>query len=746
MKRILILHATVAAVAWTLAGAVASTYAQEAPPAVEAPPPGGADTEGAEVLTRGPIHEAYAEPVTDPKPTMIVSKKPPEDIEEVPPEFAPEAEGAIWIKGYWAWDDEREDYIWISGVQRVPPPGMRWVAGYWSEVDGGWQWTNGFWAPTEMEELSYREPPPESLEEGPSSPSPGDDYFYVPGTWVYETEYRWSPGYWALQRPNWCWVPARWVWTPRGCIFLRGRWDYLYAQRGCLYAPVYFHGPIYTRPGYYYRPWCALNVGNLFVHFWVRPNYCHYYFGNYYGNFDRWGLTPWHRYGGIHGGFRYDPMLSWYNCHYRRQGINYIDRISGWHRYYERHEHDRPPRTWNEQLTLASKTRITSITEINKVTNVAVKQNFLAGRVDELARMENSPVRLRKLNETQRRSMEERAQEVSREIAEVRDQRRKIERDVARVDLPGRGPDVGEKGSGRLDADKRGEAGADARVEARARLKLPESRVAVEQPRVTLPERPDRGRATDVGSRGPRGNLKTGPGDRSARTPGATEGERTERPGAKPEGRDDSEPDDAGPDRSKGNASDRIERSKAKAPGRGNDLPSAEPKGDRPRRTTPNVELPERTLPDRGPREAPGNTREGGAPGADRSNGKASRSAERPMIDTPASEPRIERPEPRAKLPEPRAERTTPKVERPAPRVERPEPRVERPAPRVERPAPRVERSLPEPRIERSAPAPRVERSAPAPRVERSAPRVERSRPEPRPDRIPSRSRGRDSD
>ena len=128
--------------------------------------------EGVEVMTRGVVHEAFAEVVTDPKPGLIVSKKPPEAIEEVPPEFKPEEEGVIWITGYWAWDDERDDFFWQSGVWRVPPPGQRWVAGYWNEVAGGWQWVSGFWVPVETEEIRYYAAPPASLETGPTGPAP----------------------------------------------------------------------------------------------------------------------------------------------------------------------------------------------------------------------------------------------------------------------------------------------------------------------------------------------------------------------------------------------------------------------------------------------------------------------------------------------------------------------------------------------------------------------------------------------
>jgi hypothetical protein len=411
---------------WSVTLLAATSLAQEAPP------PSGEKDDDVEVLTRGPIHEAFAEPLTEPKPTLVIEKAPPEAIEEVPPQYAPEEEGAEWINGYWAWDDEREDFIWISGVYRVPPPGTRWVAGYWAEADGGWQWNSGFWTSADTEELVYYETPPESLEEGPTSPSPGDDHFWVPGNWVYaESDFRWTPGYWAQHRPDWLWVPARWVWTPRGCIYLHGRWDYVFEHRGFCYAPIYYHSHIYSRPGYIYRPWYGLNITNLFVHFWIRPNYGHYYFGNYYGIYDRWGLSPWSSW---HGRGHYDPLLSWSQVQYRSRGIDFVDRISGWHRYYERHEDVRPPRTWAEQTRLISQTNINNITEINQITNVAVRQNFLAGQVRDLARMEDAPVRLQQLDERRQREVTERAREISREISDIRQQRRELERGAARAE------------------------------------------------------------------------------------------------------------------------------------------------------------------------------------------------------------------------------------------------------------------------------------------------------------------------
>ena len=75
---------------------------------------------GVEVLTRGPVHEAFAEPNSyNPTQGFVMPKEAPAVIEEIPPDEKP-AGDALWIPGYWQWDSERSDFIWISGIWRVP--------------------------------------------------------------------------------------------------------------------------------------------------------------------------------------------------------------------------------------------------------------------------------------------------------------------------------------------------------------------------------------------------------------------------------------------------------------------------------------------------------------------------------------------------------------------------------------------------------------------------------------------------
>src|SRR5205085_4913920 len=171
--------------------------------------------EGTEVQARGPIHEAFAQPSAQKQePAPTIAKKPPEPIDELPPDEKPDAAGAIWISGYWAWDDDREDFLWVSGIWRVPPPERQWMPGYWQEADGAWRWVSGYWSASESVELLPA--PPAPIDEAIPPPA-SKDQVYVAGNWVYrETRYFWQPGHWIVLRPNWVWIRARFYWTPVG--------------------------------------------------------------------------------------------------------------------------------------------------------------------------------------------------------------------------------------------------------------------------------------------------------------------------------------------------------------------------------------------------------------------------------------------------------------------------------------------------------------------------------------------------
>lgn len=313
--------------------------------AEEAPPVPKQDVE---VLASGPIHEAFAEAVVfNPEPGIVAPKAPPPLIEEIPPDQKPEGD-VQWIPGYWAWDDGRNDFIWVSGIWRVPPPGREWVPGYWTPVSQGYQWISGYWASVNTEETEYLPEPPESVEVGPSSNAPSPDYTWIPGCWLWQhRRYAWRPGYWAVMHRNWTWVPAHYIWTPRGYVFVSGYWDYPVIDRGVLFAPVFFSPWVSLGLGFSFSPGFVINLDVFDDALFVRPRYGHYYFGDYYASrYYRMGFYPWFS---LHARrLMYDPIYAHQRWTHRndRRWENRLET-----RFRERREHEglRPLRSFEHR-------------------------------------------------------------------------------------------------------------------------------------------------------------------------------------------------------------------------------------------------------------------------------------------------------------------------------------------------------------------------------------------------------------
>lgn len=254
---------------------VESTWGQQTPPEVP---------KGVEVQARGPVHEAFATPLAEPQPTAVIPRKPPAPIEELAPEERPEGD-AIWIGGYWAWDDDRRDFLWVSGCWRVKPAGKEWVAGYWREANQQWQWVSGFWTTVQddrPQNVTYFPQPPAPPQIAPPPPQAADE-FYVPGYWAWHGDrYVWRAGYSARVRPGYVFVASHYQWTPSGYVFIPGYWDYAIAQRGLLYAPVIVD-PVVVGPTFVYTPRYAVTDTLVIDAFFVRTSHRHYYFGDYFG-------------------------------------------------------------------------------------------------------------------------------------------------------------------------------------------------------------------------------------------------------------------------------------------------------------------------------------------------------------------------------------------------------------------------------------------------------------------------------
>lgn len=338
--------AVACAAALMLLAGVKLTIAQAVGPQLAGPVP------DYEELTRGPLHEAFAEQVNlNPQPGVIVPEAPPEPIKEIPPDVRPADERAIWVDGYWAYDDVDKEFLWVSGGWRIAPDGQRWVPGYWTKTDAGFQWIGGFWTAADRAEVTYLPQPPATLEEGPTSTAPGAGYFWSPGCWLYVGgRYAWRPGHWAVANPNYAWIPPYYRWTPRGYVLCGGYWDGALNARGCLFAPVLFHRPVYAVSSWYYTPRVVVDFGPLYLHLWVRPSCSHYYFGDWYGDaYASAGFFAWDDY--YDHRHCYDPLFTFNVVRYRSRGIDFHDRIHGWHRWYHDHQDDRPRHTYRQQRT-----------------------------------------------------------------------------------------------------------------------------------------------------------------------------------------------------------------------------------------------------------------------------------------------------------------------------------------------------------------------------------------------------------
>jgi hypothetical protein len=344
-------------------------HAQENPQAGEPPPA----PKGVEVLARGPVHEAFASPMTEPVPTQPISKRPPKPLEELPPQEKPEGQ-VIWIGGYWAWDDERKDFLWVSGIWRTPPPHKQWIAGYWREQGEQWQWVPGFWTEDAAEEgneakqVTYLPKPPDPPQVAPPGQPPAADGFYVPGSWIWNPgtgAYAWRAGYWARVQPGYVWVPNRYLWTPTGYIFIPGYWDLAVSQRGVLYAPVIIDPNVVTA-GFYYTPTYAINDTVVVDALFVQPMYAHYYFGDYYGPaYATMGFQS----AFVYSGRNYDSIIVYESWSHRSQP-NWISLQIDVFNGRSRGVLPVPPRTLVQQNTIIQQ-NITNVTNVtNNITNV----------------------------------------------------------------------------------------------------------------------------------------------------------------------------------------------------------------------------------------------------------------------------------------------------------------------------------------------------------------------------------------
>jgi hypothetical protein len=393
-----------------------------------------------EVLARGPVHEGFAEPVDfRPQPGPIIAKKVPDPVEEAPPDQKPDGHDVRWIPGYWAWDAESNDYLWISGFWRDVPPGHRWVAGTWQQVAGGWQWSPGFWAADEVTSVNYVAPPPAPIDAGPSVPASQPTDIYVPGCWVWrQPRFLWRPGYWVGYRPGWVWVPAHYVCTPGGCVFIEGYWDRPLEGRGLLFAPVRIRRRVLA--GWVYTPRFVIRSDFLMGALFIGPARHQYYFGDYFADsYVKRGFVAWMDYRPTKQS--YDPCYSYYRMVYRSDPA--WDR--NLHTFYQARFSGavpRPPHTFVQQeqtirtlsvnrtanTNILRNTNITNVQNVTVLTPLAQVHNMSVTRLSGLAptpRLE--PAHVVKLQTVTREQVTRERRDVEH-VHQVAQTRREVER------------------------------------------------------------------------------------------------------------------------------------------------------------------------------------------------------------------------------------------------------------------------------------------------------------------------------
>lgn len=271
-----------------------------------------------QTVNDGPIHEAFVVQESGSLLLQPAPNAPPPMITELMPRQNDTS--AIWIPGYWSWSHKHGVFLWVSGVWRRPPPQMQWVAGQWKNYPQGWVWISGFWTEAQPDSVAYLPmPPPDPIDQRvPTPPSSSENYFWVPGNWVFDSslkQYVWYMGRWESIESQWVYCPAHYVWREKGYVFIPGFWDWPLQVRGEAFSTIYVDPEALA--AFVYEPKHALD--SLFVMeqlypYW--PNYSclfQFHYLLYYNVWSTWGAAPpWWRWPAWNTFSRIDQWALWW--------------------------------------------------------------------------------------------------------------------------------------------------------------------------------------------------------------------------------------------------------------------------------------------------------------------------------------------------------------------------------------------------------------------------------------------------
>lgn len=188
------------------------------------------------------VHEGLVTPVGDGILLNSSAVRPPLPIAETPPKLPVITRGEVaFLEGYWTISQQEHTFQWVSGVYRVPPPGMRWVAPRWIEKEGNWIRVKGFWYPKDRPLSGTARVPAlckieEKIAEAPAAPC-----VYAPGHWakvsssVHDV---FIHGGWIDVDHEWTYQPADYAWDGKRYIFIPAYWDHPLEKRGVAFKNV----------------------------------------------------------------------------------------------------------------------------------------------------------------------------------------------------------------------------------------------------------------------------------------------------------------------------------------------------------------------------------------------------------------------------------------------------------------------------------------------------------------------------
>jgi hypothetical protein len=189
------------------------------------------------------------------------------------------------------------------------------------------------------------------------------------------------------------------------------------ARRGVLFAPVHLDTVVYHRPGFHYSPVTVIDVDVFHEHLFLRPSHCHYYFGDYYAvDYHDAGYLPAYSFHAARRG--YDPIYA--RMHWQhRHDPGWARRVETTFAFRRDHVDARPPRTLSAQLELTM-----------KAGGGTARAVVLAKPLDQVAKSGGGPIRFRRIEPDERKTLLARG----KEIQGFRAERRKLEtRPVAGV-------------------------------------------------------------------------------------------------------------------------------------------------------------------------------------------------------------------------------------------------------------------------------------------------------------------------